>query len=67
MILLATLLSGCATAHFDARACPTIRGYTKAQMTALADELVKAGPALQSMAVDYLKLRDKVRACRGAK
>lgn len=41
--------------------------YSRAELNKMADELEKAGPALQAMSVDYLKLRDQVRACRGKK
>jgi hypothetical protein len=39
--------------------------YTKAQQAQMAKELTAAGPAIQGAMVDYGKLRDKVRACRG--
>ena len=61
------LLSGCETAVFDARACPMVKQYSRAQLNKMADELERAGPALQAMSVDYLKLRDQVRACRRGK
>lgn len=67
LIPLMMLLSGCETAVFDARACPMIKQYSKAELNKMADEIEKAGPALKSMSVDYLKLRDQVRACRKAK
>lgn len=67
LILLGLLASGCQTAVFDARACPMIKQYTKVELNKMGDELEKAGPALQAMSVDYLKLRDRVRACRGIK
>jgi hypothetical protein len=57
--------SGCATAVFDPRACPVERSYTRAEQTQLANELAKSGPAVKSAMVDYGKLRDKARACRG--
>jgi hypothetical protein len=58
------LLSGCVTAVTDARLCPMAKQYTRKQLNAMADELEKAGPALKAMSIDYLKLRDQVRACR---
>lgn len=67
LTLLTMLLSGCATAVTDPRLCPTIQSYTRDQLNAMADELQHAGPALRRMSVDYMKLRDKVRACRGGK
>lgn len=54
-------------AVFDERACPRERQYTRAQQAAIADDLARAGAALQGAIVDYQKLRDKARACRGAK
>ena len=67
LIPLTMLISGCVTAVFDPRACPVERPYTRAQQVTLADELKKAGPAVKSAFVDYGKLRDKARACRGVK
>lgn len=69
MLVLTTLalsISGCATGIFDPRACPREKAYTRAQQVAIADELKSAGPALKGAMVDYMKLRDKARACRGA-
>jgi hypothetical protein len=67
LIPLTMLLSGCETAVFDARACPMAKQYSKAELNSMADEIEKAGPALKAMSVDYLKLRDQVRACRRGK
>jgi hypothetical protein len=61
------LTSGCATAVFDPRACPVEKSYTRVQQTAIADQLKKSGPAVRGAFVDYGKLRDKARACRGIK
>lgn len=66
LMTLSLLISGCETAVFDARACPTEKTYTKQQQIKIAEELKKAGPALQGAIVDYGKLRDKARACRRA-
>lgn len=67
IVLLGLGLAGCPEhAVFDARACPMIKQYSRAELNKMADELEKAGPALRSMSVDYLKLRDQVRACRRA-
>jgi hypothetical protein len=63
----ATVLSSCNEAVFDARGCPRLKGYTKAQMTQAADELDKAGPMLKRMMNDYVDTRDMIRACRGEK
>lgn len=67
LIPMTMLLASCQTAVFDARACPTERAYSKAEQQKLAAELRSAGPALRSAMVDYGKLRDKARACRGVK
>lgn len=67
LMTLSLLTSGCATtAVFDARACPVEKKYTKAQQTKIANEMKAAGPAIQGAIIDYGKLRDKARACRGA-
>lgn len=65
-MILMTLLSGCAGVIFDPRACPREQEYTKQQQEQAARELPKAGPMVQRFIVDYGKLRDKARACRGA-
>lgn len=62
---LTLLISGCGTATFDPRACPVERTYSQAEQLKLADELKAAGPTVKSAFVDYGKLRDKARACRG--
>lgn len=58
-------LTACNTTVFDDRACPMAKKYSKAELNRMADELEKAGPALKAMSVDYMKLRDQVRACSG--
>ena len=65
LTILLLLLSGCATGVFDPRACPQERKYTQVELNRLADEVDRAGPATKSAMVDYGKLRDKARACRG--
>lgn len=67
LIPLTMLLTNCAETVFDPRACPKERVYTAAEQSALAVELPKAGPAIKGAMVDYGKLRDKTRACRGIK
>jgi len=52
---------------FDPRACPVERTYTQAEQEALAKEYRTTGPAIKAALVDYGKLRDKARACRGLK
>lgn len=65
LMILLPLIGGCATAPFDKRACPVESTYTKAEQVALADALRSAAPVIRSAFVDYGKLRDKARACRG--
>lgn len=60
------LLVGCATAHFDTRACPPLKSYSRDEQLRLKKELETAGPMIRQASVDYLKLRDFVRACRSA-
>lgn len=61
----AIILSSCNEPVFDARGCPRLKGYTKAEMRQAADELDKAGPMLKRMMNDYVDTRDMIRACRG--
>lgn len=65
LILLPTLLSGCAGQRFRADGCPIERKYTKAEQDQFLADLPKTPPSVQSAMADYLKLRDKARACRG--
>lgn len=60
-------LSSCAHSVFDERACPNERRYTKAEQQQFLDDMPSAPPSIQSAMVDYGKLRDKARACRGEK
>ena len=64
LTMLVTLLGGCVTVVSDQRICPTIKAYTPEERVIMAAELEKAAPELQRMGVDYMKLRDQVRACR---
>lgn len=65
VILLTTSTAGCVTAVFDERACPRERDYTAEEQAQIGKELRLAGPHVRSAFVDYGKLRDKSRACRG--
>lgn len=65
VIALTTLLGGCVTAVFDPRACPPVREYSKAELQKLAAAYEKSPPEIKRAVGDYLKLRDKARACRG--
>lgn len=67
LILPTLLLTSCATAVFDPRACPQEKKYTKAEQQKFLDELPTTPPAIKQAMVDYGKLRDKARACRGGK
>lgn len=64
-MILAPLLTACATTIFDKRACPDERKYTKAEQDQFLKDLAKTPMSIQGAMVDYEKLRDKARACRG--
>lgn len=66
-ILLLTLLTGCASTVFDKRACPTEKKYTAAEQDKFLADLGKAPASIQGVVGDYMKDRDKMRACRGEK
>lgn len=66
LALVALLLSGCSTV-FDPRGCPEEKKYSKAEQKAFLDAIDKAPPIIQGMLVDYGKLRDHSRACRGSR
>lgn len=66
MCTIGLLLGGCqTTAVFDLRACPRERSYTAEEQAQMARDLDKSPPSIQRAFVDYGKLRDKARACRG--
>lgn len=65
LMILAPLASGCATAIFDKRACPDERKYTRAEQDQFLRDMPKTPLSIQGAMVDYEKLRDKARACRG--
>lgn len=46
--------------------CPSIQQRGALFQQKLADELAAAGPAVQSLAGEWLDLRDAARACRKA-
>lgn len=64
-ILLTLLLTDCAKTVFDARACPRERAYSKAEQDQFLNDLGKTPASIRGAMVDYGKLRDKARACRG--
>lgn len=66
---MAAILSvgACSTTVFDPRACPTERKYTKAEQDQFLKDLPTTPASIQGAMVDYGKLRDKARACRGVK
>jgi hypothetical protein len=66
LILVGLLLAGCATT-FDPRACPREKIYSKAEQKAFLDGVGKSPLVIQNMLVDYGKLRDQARACRGGR
>lgn len=66
LIAIAVTASACTTtAVFDPRACPTERTYTKAEQKQIMAELKRTPVVIQGVVVDYGKLRDMARACRG--
>lgn len=59
-------LSACATLTvMDPRACPTERKYSRAEQQALRAAVPKTPHVVKLALVDYGKLRDQSRACRG--
>lgn len=66
VVLTALLLTGCAHTVFDPLACPTIEKYTKAEQTQFLNDIGKSTPPIQRAMEDYLRLRDKARACQNA-
>ena len=67
LVVLGMALSSCATTGvFDARACPREKLYSKEEQERFLNDLPKAPKSIQGLVVDYGKLRDKARACRGA-
>lgn len=64
IVVLGLVLSGCFVA-FDARGCPQERKYTRAEQAAISAALDKSPRVVQNVIVDYGKLRDQARACRG--
>jgi hypothetical protein len=67
LMMCATLLTACATTDFDPRACPREKTYSAAEQKQLAEATEKAATIVQRAMVDYGKLRQKARVCRGAK
>lgn len=68
LIVCGVVISSCAsTAVFDPRACPVEKTYTREELRQAADALDRADPILQGFMVDYGRLRDKARACRGVR
>lgn len=58
-------ISSCAGTRFDPRGCPTEKKYTKAEQEQFLRDLPKSPKSVQDAFVDYGRLRDKARACRG--
>lgn len=70
MLLLPFVIAGCAAnkeAVFDPRACPREKTYTPEQQAQIAEGLDKSPRIIQGVVVDYGRLRDQARACRGAR
>lgn len=67
LVLPMTLISACATGNSDA--CPREVDYSPAQQQQAADELLalpRDSMIRGTFMPDYGRLRDQVRACRGA-
>ena len=63
------LISGCQTAP-GKPACPTLIIYSKAELDQFRRELAEAQgryPAVTRQIIDYSKVRDQIRNCRGIK
>jgi hypothetical protein len=67
VIVLGAAVSSCASTVFDKRACPVERKYSKAEQDQFLRDLDRTPTSIQGAMVDYGKLRDKARACRGVK
>lgn len=70
MIAYLIFLAGCTGVErtaFDPRGCPREKEYTKEEQAKIAAALPEAPAIIQQVVVDYGKLRDKSRACRGEK
>lgn len=65
MVAFSTLTACATNTVFDPRACPQERKYTRAEQQRLLNELPRAGPMTRAAILDYGKLRDQARACRG--
>jgi len=64
-LFLTLSVAGCATPTFDPRGCPQERKYTRAEQNKFLNDIGKTPRSIQGMVVDYGKLRDQSRACRG--
>lgn len=58
-------LAGCETPVFDARACPREKEYSAQHQKQLLADMRKSPPSIRDAMVDYGRLRDQARACRG--
>ena len=66
------LLSGCGRTVFEPRLevfCPSLKNYSTQFNEQLADEVqsLPAGTATETALIDYIELRDRIRACTKAR
>lgn len=66
------LLSGCGRTVFEPRLevfCPSLKSYSEQFNEKLADEVqsLPAGTATETALIDYIELRDRIRACTKAR
>lgn len=64
LTVIALSIAGCGTV-VDPRLCPVERKYTRAEQDQFLADFDKTPESIQGVLVDYGKLRDAVRACRG--
>jgi hypothetical protein len=65
-------LTGCVRTVFEPRLevfCPSIESYSQEFNQKIADEVqsLPAGSATEAALIDYIRLRDRIRACNEAK
>lgn len=68
LVMATILLTGCATAGFEAggvAACPPVVEYSRVFQLRAAEELamLTAGSAIADMLADYAVMRDQARVC----
>ena len=68
LVIMTSLLTGCATAGFEANglaACPPVVEYSRELQAQAAEELalLPEGSAISEMLSDYAVMRDQARGC----